>query len=73
MVALVEGGEDALVGDVIFAQGIGRTDFPRSDHAAMMRSLDRIFAEVPRETASTRATARGGSRSARPSPTRGCS
>jgi glyoxylase-like metal-dependent hydrolase (beta-lactamase superfamily II) len=49
MVALEEGGADALVGDVIFAQGIGRTDFPRSDHAAMMRSLDRIFAEVPRE------------------------
>ncbi len=50
MVALVEGGEDALVGDVIFAQGIGRTDFPRSDPAAMMRSLERLFAEVPRET-----------------------
>ena len=50
MVALEEGGEDALVGDVIFAQGIGRTDFPRSDHAAMMRSLDRLFAEIPRET-----------------------
>ena len=50
MVALAEGGEDALVGDVIFAQGIGRTDFPRSDHAATMCSLDRIFAEVPRET-----------------------
>ncbi|HEX2508708.1 MAG TPA: MBL fold metallo-hydrolase [Miltoncostaeaceae bacterium] len=50
MVALVDGDEDALVGDVVFAQGIGRTDFPRSDHAAMMRSLDRIFAEVPRET-----------------------
>ena len=35
---------------MIFAQGIGRTDFPRSDHAAMMRSLERIFDEVPRET-----------------------
>jgi len=50
VVVLQEGGEDALVGDLIFAQGIGRTDFPRSDHAAMMRSLERLFAEVPRET-----------------------
>jgi glyoxylase-like metal-dependent hydrolase (beta-lactamase superfamily II) len=41
---------EALVGDLIFAQGIGRTDFPRSDHAAMMTSLERLFAEVPRET-----------------------
>jgi glyoxylase-like metal-dependent hydrolase (beta-lactamase superfamily II) len=41
---------EALVGDLIFAQGIGRTDFPRSDHAAMMHSLERLFAEVPRET-----------------------
>ena len=41
---------EAIVGDLIFAQGIGRTDFPRSDHAAMMRSLERLFAEVPRET-----------------------
>ena len=41
---------EALVGDLIFAQGIGRTDFPRSDHAAMMTSLERLFAEVPPET-----------------------
>ena len=40
----------ALVGDLVFAQGIGRTDFPRSDHGAMMRSLERIFAELPGET-----------------------
>ncbi len=38
---------EALVGDLIFAQGIGRTDFPRSDPAAMVRSLERIFAEIP--------------------------
>ena len=41
---------EALVGDLIFAQGIGRTDFPRSDHAAMMRSLDRLLREVPGAT-----------------------
>ena len=37
---------EALVGDLIFAQGIGRTDFPRSDPQAMLRSLERLFAEV---------------------------
>jgi len=41
---------EALVGDLVFAQGIGRTDFPRSDHPAMMRSLERLFAELPGET-----------------------
>lgn len=47
MVALEESRGEALVGDLIFAQGIGRTDFPRSDHGAMLDSLDRLFAEVP--------------------------
>ena len=50
IVALLEGGQDALVGDLIFAQGIGRTDFPGSDPGAMLASLERLFAEVPRET-----------------------
>ncbi len=40
----------ALVGDLVFAQGIGRTDFPRSDPAAMLRSLERTFAEIPGDT-----------------------
>lgn len=40
----------ALVGDLIFAQGIGRTDFPRSDPDAMLRSLERTFAVIPGET-----------------------
>ena len=48
--ALEQTEGEALVGDLIFAQGIGRTDFPRSDPAAMMTSLERLFAEVPRET-----------------------
>jgi glyoxylase-like metal-dependent hydrolase (beta-lactamase superfamily II) len=47
MVALEETEGDALVGDLIFGQGIGRTDFPRSEPAAMLRSLERLFAEVP--------------------------
>lgn len=40
----------AIVGDLIFAQGIGRTDFPRSDPEAMMRSLERVLTELPGET-----------------------
>ena len=50
MVALEETHGEALVGDLVFAQGIGRTDFPRSDPRAMMASLERVFAEVPRDT-----------------------
>jgi glyoxylase-like metal-dependent hydrolase (beta-lactamase superfamily II) len=50
MVVLEETEGDAFVGDLIFAQGIGRTDFPRSDPGAMLRSLERVFAEVPRGT-----------------------
>ncbi|MGD9573795.1 MAG: MBL fold metallo-hydrolase [Thermoleophilia bacterium] len=49
MVAVEETEGDALVGDLIFAQGIGRTDFPRSDPRAMLASLDRFFAEVGRD------------------------
>lgn len=49
MVALEETEGDALVGDLIFAQGIGRTDFPRSDPRAMLTSLQRFFDEVPAE------------------------
>ncbi|MGE3233140.1 MAG: MBL fold metallo-hydrolase [Thermoleophilia bacterium] len=49
MVALEVTEGDAFVGDLIFAQGIGRTDFPRSDPGAMLRSLERVFAEVPRD------------------------
>jgi len=29
----------ALVGDVLFAGSIGRTDFPRGDHATLLRSI----------------------------------
>lgn len=47
MVALEEDAGVALVGDLVFAQGIGRTDFPGSDPRAMHASLTRLFAEVP--------------------------
>lgn len=40
----------ALVGDLVFAQGVGRTDFPGSDPQAMVGSLSRVFAELPGET-----------------------
>ncbi len=41
---------EALVGDLVFAQGVGRTDFPRSDPQAMLSSLKRTFAELPGAT-----------------------
>ncbi len=40
----------ALVGDLIFAMGIGRTDFPGSNHDDMVRSLGRLFDEIPGDT-----------------------
>jgi glyoxylase-like metal-dependent hydrolase (beta-lactamase superfamily II) len=34
----------AIVGDVLFQGSIGRTDFPRGDHAALVRAIrDRLF------------------------------
>lgn len=34
-----EGARIAFVGDVLFAGSIGRTDFPRGDHATLIRSI----------------------------------
>ena len=34
-----EANRFALVGDVLFQGSIGRTDFPRGDHAALIRSI----------------------------------
>lgn len=34
-------------GDLLFAGSIGRTDLPGGDSRAMMRSLDRVLAELP--------------------------
>lgn len=37
--------EQAVVGDTLFAGSIGRTDFPGSDHGALMRSIrNRLYA-----------------------------
>ena len=36
-------------GDLLFCQGIGRTDLPGGDYHTIMRSLDRIF-DLPEET-----------------------
>jgi hydroxyacylglutathione hydrolase len=33
------GARLAFVGDVLFAGSIGRTDFPRGDHATLIRSI----------------------------------
>ena len=33
----------AMVGDVLFAGSIGRTDFPRGDHATLIRSIREIL------------------------------
>jgi glyoxylase-like metal-dependent hydrolase (beta-lactamase superfamily II) len=42
-----EAHEVAIVGDLVFAGSIGRTDFPTSDPEAMRRSLARILEELP--------------------------
>jgi glyoxylase-like metal-dependent hydrolase (beta-lactamase superfamily II) len=43
-------GEDAFVGDLIFAGSIGRTDLPGGDYAAMMASLETVIRRLPQET-----------------------
>ena len=40
---VLNGAEVAFSGDVIFVNGVGRTDFPYADHAQLMTS---IFAEI---------------------------
>lgn len=40
----------AFTGDVIFAQGVGRTDFPGGDGPTLGRSIDRLLASLPDET-----------------------
>jgi hydroxyacylglutathione hydrolase len=49
-VAVEQTHGEAIVGDLIFAQGIGRTDFPRSSHTDMIRSLTRVINELPPAT-----------------------
>lgn len=49
-VAWEETAGEAIVGDLVFAQGIGRTDFPGSSHHHMLKSLHRVFDELPKDT-----------------------
>jgi glyoxylase-like metal-dependent hydrolase (beta-lactamase superfamily II) len=37
-------------GDVLFRQGIGRTDLPGGDHATLMRSIHDVLMALPAET-----------------------
>ncbi len=39
-----------IVGDALFAGGIGRTDFPHSDHERLMRNLVDNLLSLPDET-----------------------
>jgi hydroxyacylglutathione hydrolase len=40
----------AFVGDAVFAEGIGRTDFPHSDHDRLIRNLRQNVLTLPEET-----------------------
>jgi len=40
----------ALVGDALFAGGIGRTDFPTSDHATLIKAIKTQLMSLPDET-----------------------
>ena len=42
--------ETLFDGDVLFQQGIGRTDFPESDHASLIRSIREELLTLPDET-----------------------
>lgn len=40
----------ALVGDVLFLDSVGRTDFPNSDHRTLIRSIQEKLLTLPDET-----------------------
>lgn len=40
----------ALVGDAVFAEGIGRTDFHNSDHARLIRNIRENILSLPADT-----------------------
>ncbi|MEM6392486.1 MAG: MBL fold metallo-hydrolase [Planctomycetota bacterium] len=40
----------AIVGDTLFAGSIGRTDFPHSEHEALMRSIEERLLTLPNDT-----------------------
>ncbi|TNJ27014.1 Hydroxyacylglutathione hydrolase [Giardia muris] len=41
-------GEAAFTGDTIFSNSVGRTDFPGGSHAQLCKSIDKIYATLPR-------------------------
>jgi len=41
----------AVVGDVLFKGGIGRTDFPKGDHQTLVDAIQQKLFELPQETA----------------------
>ena len=43
-------GDVAIVGDTLFAGSIGRTDFPTSDHAQLMASIEGELLTLPNHT-----------------------
>jgi glyoxylase-like metal-dependent hydrolase (beta-lactamase superfamily II) len=43
-------GRAVFSGDVLFEQGIGRTDFPGGNYAQLMRSLRQVMLPLPDET-----------------------
>ena len=44
------GGQAVFSGDVLFQQGIGRTDLPGGDYDRLMRSLREVMLQLPDET-----------------------
>lgn len=42
-----QGGGEAIVGDALFAGSIGRTDFPTSDHDALIRAIETHLYALP--------------------------
>lgn len=49
-VAFYHAGGAVFSGDVLFQDGIGRTDFPGSDYATLMRSINEVLLKLPDET-----------------------
>lgn len=45
-----ESAELAIVGDVLFNGGIGRTDFPKGDHATLINAIREKLFVLPEET-----------------------
>jgi len=42
--------KSCIVGDLIFAQGYGRTDLPTSNHKELVKSIQKLFEIIPADT-----------------------